>query len=90
MKKLVTTYGKTWHTWQVDRGDKIPLGLPKLMMGFTADGQIDPKIIEKRDTILAPIPARKSRNAPRFQLMISSLERMPGKQRKPFRSLTNK
>lgn len=49
MKKLVTTYGKTWHTWQIDRGDKLPLGVPKLMMGFTADGQGDPKMIEARD-----------------------------------------
>ena len=49
MKKLVSTYGKTWHTWQIDRGDKLPLGLPKLMMGFTADGQGDPKMIEQRD-----------------------------------------
>ena len=38
MKKLVSTYGKTWHTWQIDRGDKLPLGVPQLMMGFTADG----------------------------------------------------
>lgn len=49
MQKLVNTYGKTWHTWQVDRGDKLPLGLPKLMMGFTADGQADPKMVEQRD-----------------------------------------
>ena len=26
MRKLVDTYGKTWHTWQVDRGDTLPLG----------------------------------------------------------------
>lgn len=26
MSKLVDTYGKTWHTWQVDRGDVLPLG----------------------------------------------------------------
>ena len=26
MAKLVDTYGKTWHTWQVDRGDTLPLG----------------------------------------------------------------
>ena len=26
MSKLVDTYGKTWHTWQVDRGDTLPLG----------------------------------------------------------------
>lgn len=49
MQKLVTTYGKTWHTWQIDRGDKLPLGLPKLMMGFTADGQADPAMVARRD-----------------------------------------
>jgi hypothetical protein len=49
MEKLVNTYGKTWHTWQVDRGDRLPLGLPKLMMSFTADGQIDPQLLSKRD-----------------------------------------
>jgi len=49
MKMFVTTYGKTWTLWQVDRGDKIPLGLPQLMMGFTADGQVDPKVITERD-----------------------------------------
>lgn len=49
MQKLVTTYGKTWHTWQVDRGDKLPLGLPKLMMGFTADGQGDGAMVAQRD-----------------------------------------
>src|SRR5207253_1902054 len=39
VKALIGTYGKTWHTWQVDRGDKLPLGIPQLMMAFTADGQ---------------------------------------------------
>lgn len=49
MRDLVNTYGKTWHLWQVDRGDKVPLGLPKLMMGFTADGQLDPALLAGRD-----------------------------------------
>jgi hypothetical protein len=49
MEKLVGTYGKTWHTWQVDRGDKLPLGIPQLMMGFTADGQANPKLLAARD-----------------------------------------
>jgi len=49
MKELVNTYGKTWHLWQVDRGDAVPLGLPKLMMGFTAGGQLDPALIATRD-----------------------------------------
>ena len=59
MKKLVTTYGKTWHTWQIDRGDKLPLGLPKLMMGFTADGQGDPKMVEQRDKDLGTNTTKK-------------------------------
>jgi hypothetical protein len=49
MKELIGTYGKTWHTWQVDRGDKLPLGIPQLMMGFTADGQVNPKLLSDRD-----------------------------------------
>lgn len=66
MQKLVTTYGKTWHTWQVDRGDKLPLGLPKLMMGFTADGQANPKMVEQRDKDLkidsAKLKAERAKN----------------------------
>ena len=49
MQELVNTYGKTWHLWQVDRGDQVPLGLPKLMMGFTADDQVDPALVAARD-----------------------------------------
>lgn len=49
MQELVNTYGKTWHLWQVDRGDTVPLGLPKLMMGFTADGQAGAHMVADRD-----------------------------------------
>ncbi|MCW1912967.1 OBAP family protein [Luteolibacter sp. GHJ8] len=49
MKHLVGTYGKTWHTWQVDRGDELPLGIPQLMMGFTKDGQAESGLIKSRD-----------------------------------------
>ncbi|WP_294395120.1 OBAP family protein [uncultured Sphingomonas sp.] len=45
---LVTTYGKTFHNWQIDRDD-FPFGIPQLMMGFTADGQADPALIADRD-----------------------------------------
>lgn len=41
MQKLVNTYGKTWHT---DQDKKLPLGMPQLMMGFTADGQAQSSI----------------------------------------------
>lgn len=52
MKEFVGTYGKTWNLWQVDRGDPLPLGLPKLMMGFTADLQLDPRLVADRDRAL--------------------------------------
>ncbi|KAJ3243000.1 hypothetical protein HK104_008176 [Borealophlyctis nickersoniae] len=46
---IIRTYGKTWHFWQVERGDVLPFGPPSLMMSFSADGQVDPDIIAKRD-----------------------------------------
>lgn len=49
MKKLIGTYGKTWHTWHTDVDKQLPLGVPQLMMGFTADGQADPAMIASRD-----------------------------------------
>jgi hypothetical protein len=47
-KDLVTTYGKTFHTWQYDRDD-FPYGIPQLMMGFTEDGQINDAMVAARD-----------------------------------------
>ncbi|CAL8472325.1 g11868 [Coccomyxa elongata] len=49
MQKLVDTYGKTWHTWQVDRGDPLPLGPAQLMMAFTDDGQLREDMVADRD-----------------------------------------
>ncbi|MGS2928958.1 OBAP family protein [Enterobacter hormaechei] len=49
MSKIVNTYGKTWHTWHTDRDKKLPLGIPALMMGFTGEGQLDPKLLADRD-----------------------------------------
>lgn len=79
MRRLVGTYGKTWHTWHAahaseaphgphgSRGtaspptarspsasasgafDALPLGVPQLMMGFTADGQADAAMVARRD-----------------------------------------
>ena len=62
MQELVNTYGKTWHLWQVDRGDQVPLGLPKLMMGFTADDQIDPALVAARDRAQNTDTAKKKTN----------------------------
>ena len=64
MKVLIGTYGKTWHTWQVDRGDKLPLGIPQLMMAFTRDGQLDAKIAAERDKLYpVSVEAKKAARA---------------------------
>jgi hypothetical protein len=63
MKALIGTYGKTWHTWQVDRGDKLPLGIPQLMMAFTADGQAKANIISERDKLYGSTDAKKAARA---------------------------
>jgi hypothetical protein len=55
---LVTTYGKTFHTWQYDRGD-FPYGIPQLMMGLTQHGQADEALILDRDRRLGVSTAHK-------------------------------
>ena len=40
MKQVIRLYGKTFHLWQVDRGDKLPLGTPQLMTSITDRHQI--------------------------------------------------
>ncbi|XP_058093560.1 oil body-associated protein 1A-like [Magnolia sinica] len=46
LEKVSKTYGKTFHFWQVDRGDTLPLGLPQVMMAFTRDGQLYDHIVK--------------------------------------------
>jgi hypothetical protein len=58
---LVTTYGKTFHTWQYDR-DEFPYGIPQLMMGFTGDGQADEAMISDRDRRLGVSTSDKRRS----------------------------
>lgn len=40
LNKVVKTYGKTVHFWQVDKGHPLPFGLPQVMMALTGDGQL--------------------------------------------------
>ena len=37
MKEEIGLYGKTYHFWQVDKGDKLPLGSSEWMISFTKD-----------------------------------------------------
>ncbi|KAK1285891.1 hypothetical protein QJS10_CPB20g01730 [Acorus calamus] len=51
LENLARTYGKFWCTWQVDRGDRLPLGAPALMMspqGVNA-GAVRPDMVKARD-----------------------------------------
>lgn len=58
MNDLAGTYGKTWHTWQVDRSPSFPTGIPQLMMGFVKDGQVDRRMLQDRDRRFgASVPA---------------------------------
>lgn len=49
MEEVVVLYGKVFHLWQTDRGDKLPLGTPQLMTSFTEDGQLPKDKLADRD-----------------------------------------
>ncbi|HYF67399.1 MAG TPA: OBAP family protein [Ohtaekwangia sp.] len=49
MEKLISTYGKTIHTWHTDQQITLPIGSPMIMMGFTRDGQLKQSLIDERD-----------------------------------------
>lgn len=49
MEKLVSTYGKTIHTWHTDQQRELPVGSPMIMMGFTKDGQLNKDLLTARD-----------------------------------------
>ncbi|KAK3023495.1 hypothetical protein RJ639_045082 [Escallonia herrerae] len=51
LENLAKTYGKCWCTWQLDRGDRLPLGPPALMMSPQPVnlGMVKPGLIQKRD-----------------------------------------
>ena len=48
MNFLLTTWGKTWHTWP-DPTTRVPLGEPLLMWSLTGDGQADKELVAERD-----------------------------------------
>lgn len=51
LENIAKSYGKFWCTWQVDRGDRLPLGAPALMMSPQAVnlGIVRPDLVQKRD-----------------------------------------
>ncbi len=51
MNRLINTYGKTWHFWQVDRGDSLPIGPAKLMSSYYKPEDINWNVVKHRDTL---------------------------------------
>lgn len=51
MKQIVSTYGKTIHTWHTNQNNTLPVGIPKIMMGFTSDGQLNDSLLQARDKV---------------------------------------
>lgn len=49
MESVVRLYGKAYHLWQVDRGDKLPLGEPNLMMSCTQESPDIERLVTARD-----------------------------------------
>lgn len=62
MEKLVSTYGKTIHTWHTDQQRTLPIGAPMIMMGFTKDGQLKPELQADRDKRFGISTAEKKKN----------------------------
>ena len=80
MEKLVSTYGKTIHTWHTDQQQRLPLGAPMVMMGFTKDGQIHPQLVKERDKRFKISTAEKKKQreniaVPRIDAMANSWEK---------------
>lgn len=52
MKILVNTYGKTFHTWNyANKNNSLPLGIPEIVNGYTANGQLPKELVAKRDAL---------------------------------------
>ncbi|CAO2178269.1 unnamed protein product [Urochloa humidicola] len=51
LDQMAATFGKFWCTWQADRGDRLPLGAPALMVSPQADpaATVRPALVRKRD-----------------------------------------
>ncbi len=65
MKKLMNSYGKTWHTWHTGRHDQdsgghsLPLGDPMLMWSFNREGECEESLKQNRDTTMHLDPEKK-------------------------------
>ena len=49
LAKKMNSYGKTFHFWATDSGDKLPMGDPHLAWSFNRDGEARPQLTQDRD-----------------------------------------
>lgn len=53
MKRMLNTYGKTWHTWPMGtpggEPPELPMGEPELAWSFNADGEAPTGLVAARD-----------------------------------------
>jgi hypothetical protein len=49
MEEVIDLYGKTYHLWQVDRGDTVPMGEPMLMESFLKGTEGVERVLKGRD-----------------------------------------
>jgi hypothetical protein len=54
LKRLMNSYGKTWHSGRHDGqpGHALPLGDPKLMWSFNRDGECDDALKRNRNEVM--------------------------------------
>jgi hypothetical protein len=63
MEEVIQLYGKVYHLWQTDRGDKLPLGSPQLMTSYTSAEQMPnfEKVLKERDERFGADSERKKK-----------------------------
>jgi hypothetical protein len=55
----MNSYGKTWHVWATDQGERLPTGEAMLAWSFNRDGEARPEMVEARDKRFGVSSAQK-------------------------------
>ena len=78
MEQVIELHGKVYHLWQVDRGDKLPLGEPQLMTSF-AEAKQFPEMEKHLDERDAKFPGTGWRSKQELRKDIPEPELQAGK-----------
>lgn len=87
-KGKMNSYGKTWHVWATDRGDRLPLGVLMLAWSFNRDGEAQPGLW-RSGTRRCPSTVRKSGRSGRTCLARpqSGVDDLKGKFSRPAQAI---